>query len=146
VVILAGALAGLAAVFLWPAGHDLERAAAVTDCALEKGPCSAALPGGGRVTLEISPRPIPLMTPVTVTARVTGSALAPQEVRVTGRNMDMGLQRVRFGATAGAEASGTLVLPVCSERRMLWEALLVLDRPGAVDPPLGVPFHFATTR
>ena len=129
-------------------GHPpLTRLPEPAACALEAGPCTGALPGGGAVTVSLAPRPVPLLDPVTVTVTVAGSRLEPEELRVTGRSMEMGLQRARLEAAAsGADPGtyeGTFVLPVCSSRRMEWEALVVLAAPGR---RVALPLPFQTRR
>jgi hypothetical protein len=77
--------------------------------------------------LEITPHPIPLMQPLKVVARVSDSELQPSRLDITGLNMEMGLNRTSLAAQAPGHWQGETILPICSQRRMHWQAALLLD-------------------
>lgn len=116
------------------------RLAPVADCDLHAGPCRAVL-ADGEVELSISPRAIPLMTPLQIAVSVSGLDAAAVVVEIRGLNMDMGLNRVRLQHVDGVWR-GETILPVCSQRRMEWEAAVRLDAGGSYE----LPFVFWTTR
>jgi len=118
-----------------------ERVAPTGDCDLRNGPCIQAI-GEGRVSFAIEPNEIPLMQ--TLRLRVGVEGLAPQavEVDIRGLNMDMGLNRTRLQPSAGSNWEGETILPICSQRRMEWEAAVRLQ----ADRALEIPFRFFTNR
>lgn len=96
------------------------------DCDLSAQPCHAVLPDGGRLTLSIAPRPIPLMQPLAVEIRVENSQLQPTSLDITGLNMEMGLNRTELSGSGDGRWSGETLLPICSQRQMHWQASLSL--------------------
>ena len=124
-----------------------QRLPVVADCVLSASECRAALPGGGEVRLEITPRPIRLMQPLQVTARVAGQQPVALWVDIVGINMEMGLNRAQLLPSQAANGygvwAGDLLLPLCAERRMQWEARLMLED---ADGRWELPFRFETAR
>jgi hypothetical protein len=110
-------------------------------CDLRAGPCRQAL-AGGSVTFSISPGEIPLMKPLRLS--VTTEGLAPEGlvVEIRGLNMAMGLNRTQLTPVGGGHWAGETILPVCSQRRMEWEAAVLLD----LERRYELPFLFHTTR
>jgi hypothetical protein len=142
VVALALATMGYLGARYWQdAQGRYERLDAPQDCDLRAGPCQKAV-GDGGVSLALSPADIPLMT--TLTLQVELESLEAQAVRVDirGLNMDMGLNRTRLRRVADGSWQGETVLPVCSQRRMEWEAAVLIEGPERLE----VPFPFYTTR
>ena len=126
----------------WLAGQpSYARVALVQDCDLRAGACRAEVDDGG-VVLAISPTDIPLMQPLTLMVGSEGLEVSEVVVEIRGRNMDMGLNRTRLQRTADGRWHGETILPICSQRRMEWEAAVRLD--GATR--LEVPFAFHTER
>ena len=82
------------------------------------------------------------MKPLRITADVEGLAVQNVHVEIRGLNMDMGLNRTRLEETAQGHWEGETILPVCSQRRMEWEAAVRLDADRRVE----VPFVFHTVR
>ena len=113
------------------------------ECDLAAGTCTADLPGGGQLSLEISPRPIPLMQPLRVVARVNGSPLQPSRLDITGLNMEMGLNRTVLAPQGSGRWEGETILPICSQRRMHWQAALAL---AEGDRQYRLVFRFYTLR
>lgn len=113
----------------------------VPGCDLAAGPCRRVL-DDGEVSLSITPGPIPLMQPLTLQVGLVGIEVTAVVVEIRGLNMDMGLNRVRLQQQAPGVWSGETILPICSRRRMEWEAAVRLgDGPG-----VEIPFPFSTTR
>ncbi|MDJ0740286.1 MAG: hypothetical protein QNJ91_11245 [Gammaproteobacteria bacterium] len=110
-------------------------------CDLRAGPCSVTA-DGTVISLAVTPRAIPLMRTLQLQVTVAGMPVDGVVVEVRGRNMDMGLNRTRLAATAAGTWRGETILPVCSQRRMEWEAAVRVA--GA--EWLEAPFRFHTER
>ena len=137
------AVAAFLAARSWQArdATSFERLAAAESCDLRAGPCARRI-GEGQVSFEIAPADIPLMK--TLTLRVTTSELevAGTVVEIRGLNMDMGLNRTVLQRDQSGSWVGETILPLCSQRRMEWEAVVQLT----MLTPVEVPFRFATRR
>jgi len=98
-------------------------------CDINAAACRVALPDGGSVELSITPRPIPTLTPLAVTADVSSSAMRAVALDLTGAEMDMGLNRAALVPLPDQPErfSGSTQLPVCSTGQMLWQATLQLE-------------------
>jgi len=126
----------------WQAAEPgYERLASDPACDLRAGPCSRAIPGG-RLSFGIAPREIPLMQTLSLTVHAEGQDPGGIEVIIRGLNMEMGLNRTRLIAAGEGRWTGETILPICSQRRMEWEAAVRLGP----DPALEIPFEFHTTR
>lgn len=115
--------------------------APVAGCDLHRMPCSALLPDGGRLTLSLTPRPIPLTQPIEMAVRVEG--LAPDQVQIdfAGVDMAMGFNRPTLKANGPGQFAGLTTLPVCVTGRMTWQATVLLE---TGKQRLAVPFRFVT--
>ena len=112
-----------------------------TDCDLRAGPCRIELLDGD-VVLSIAPADIPLMQTLTLEVMTTLPRVDNVFVDIRGLNMDMGLNRTRLQSKEQGEWRGETILPICSQRRMEWEAAVQL----AGSRPVEVPFPFSTSR
>ena len=117
------------------------RAGRPADCNLHAGPCRQAL-AGGSVTFSISPAEIPLMKTLKLAVATTGLEVRGVVVEVRGMNMDMGLNRTLLTRAEDGGWEGETILPVCSQRKMEWEAAVQLETEGRYE----VAFPFDTTR
>ena len=137
---LAGA--GFVAARYWQSQQaQYERLGGPEDCFLQDGPCAQPI-AGGPVQFAISPDSIPLMQ--TLTLEFDAGELAPTMVAVDirGLNMDMGLNRTVLALSEDGRWRGETILPVCSQRRMEWEAAVQIE----ADERLELPFRFSTVR
>jgi hypothetical protein len=100
-------------------------AAAASGCDLQRGPCAATLPDGRRIELSVTPRPIPMVRPLTVEVNLTGVAADKVEVDFAGATMNMGYNRRTLTAAAGGRYVGTATLPVCITGAMTWRATVL---------------------
>jgi hypothetical protein len=134
-----------AALYGWQArdGTPARVVAPEPGCDLGAGPCAAVLPDGRRLELAVTPRSLPLMEPLTFSLTVPGPVPGEPTLTVTGVNMDMGVQRASLEPAGEGAYQGRVVLPVCSSRRMEWQARVDLPADGG---PLAVPFRFETLR
>ena len=144
-ILLAMLLAGAIAQKLLPA---LDKTVAVTlpldkNCDLQHGVCSSSLPGGGRVSFSIEPRPIPVLRPIKLIVTLQGAEAKQVEVDFTGVNMKMGYNRPLLRATGGGRFDGETTLPICSVNSMAWRASVLLETGGKL---VAVPFEFVTSR
>lgn len=98
-------------------------------CDINAAACRVVLPDGGSVELSIRPRPIPTLTPLAVTADVSGSRMRALALDLAGVDMDMGPNRAALVPLPDQPErfSGSTQLPVCSTGQMLWQATLQLE-------------------
>ncbi len=110
-------------------------------CDLHKSACSAALPSGGRLTLALSPHPIPVAQPIEMAVSVEG--LAPDSVQIdfAGVDMAMGFNRPTLKAAGPGQFFAPTTLPVCVTGRMTWQATVLLE---SGRQRMAVPFRFVT--
>lgn len=119
-------------------GSDLT-VAPTTACDLNKTACGVDVPGGGHIELDISPRPIPVVKPLTVNANLTDIDADKVEIDFAGADMNMGYNRVALAAAGDGHFSGSAMIPVCVTGRMAWRATLVVDTGRR---RIAVPFEF----
>jgi hypothetical protein len=136
------AAAAFAVARYWEAAEPAyARLPAPVACDLRAGPCTRAL-GEYRLSLAISPPEIPLMTTLTLRVETDSPDVRQVVVEIRGLNMDMGLNRTRLQPDQDGGWVGETILPLCSQRRMEWEAAVQLDGVERFE----VPFPFATNR
>lgn len=110
-------------------------------CDLQRGPCQAAFPGGGKVTLSLEPRPIQVLKPVQIRVQTQGIDAQAVQVDFRGVDMDMGYNRPQLKAVAGGEYTGTWALGSCGLERMVWEATVLIE---TAQGKLAAPFRLET--
>ena len=113
----------------------------VAGCELNAQACAAELPGGGRLELAITPRPIPLVKPLQISVRLSGITAEKLEIDFAGLSMNMGYNRQTLLADGQGSYRGEAMLPVCITGRMVWQATLIVH-PGAGGQKIAVPFLF----
>lgn len=143
--LLALLLAGAIAQKLLP---TLDQPVAVTlpldkSCDLQRGACSSSLPGGGRVTFSIEPRPIPVLRPIKLTVTLQDADAKKAEVDFTGVDMKMGYNRPQLQATGAGRFDGETTLPICTASSMAWRATVLVETDGK---RVAAPFEFVTSR
>ena len=147
---LAAAVIGVVVYKAWPLLHPVvaERAVLRLDCDLRAMPCTVSFAEGGQVTLDIEPRGIPAVEPLTIDVRLDGLA-SPERIEVdfSGVDMDMGFNRVALAPVVDADGArryrGKGMLPVCVRERMTWEARVLLYYPEGL---WAAPFRFDSLR
>lgn len=110
-------------------------------CDLRAGPCREPVPGGA-VVFAISPESIPLMQTLHLIVNVQDLQTESVVVDIRGLNMDMGINRTVLKKSQDDMWEGETLLPVCSQKRMEWEAAILLE----ANQRLEVPFPFDTVR
>lgn len=108
-------------------------------CDLHRGPCSARLPGGGRLELAISPRPIPVIDDLLVEVRLEGIVARRVDVDFAGKSMNMGLNRTELVSVGRGLYAGKAALSVCVTGGMTWVATVTVETDSQ---RIGVPFEF----
>jgi hypothetical protein len=127
----------------WQTGQPtFTRVAVAAECDLRAGPCQRQI-GAGAVEFAVTPKQIPLMKTLRLSVRGVGVGLDQVAVEIRGLNMDMGLNRTRMEQGEDGRWHGETILPVCSQRRMEWEAAVQLSVQGRM---YELPFPFHTTR
>lgn len=96
------------------------------DCKLQLRSCATALPGGGRMELSIAPRPIPILTPLSVEVTLTGIKARKVEVDFAGESMNMGFNRIELSVIKDRHA-GEASLPVCVSGGMNWVVTVLIE-------------------
>lgn len=138
------AIAAAVGARLWLGSNPSATVTAPLDaaCDLQAGPCSSAIPGGGRIKLSIAPHPIPLLRPLNLTVTVEGLDARMVEVDFVGVDMNMGYNRHQLKAQSDGQYSGEATLPVCITGRMAWQASVIVTtgKTKAV-----APFRFITS-
>ena len=114
----------------WQATRGVPRLDTGEGCDLGLAACTHALPGGGRLAIDIEPRPVPLMEKVRFVVRVVNAGVVPEYLELSGLNMEMGLNRVTLEPAGDGRWEGETIIPICSQRRMHWRASLVLRQNG----------------
>lgn len=144
-VLLAVLLAGVIAQKLLQAPDQTAALTLPADksCDLQRAACSSGLPGGGRVSFSIEPRPIPVLRPVKLTVTVQGAQAKNVEVDFTGIHMKMGYNHPQLQAMGAGRFKGETTLPICSTGGMAWRATVLLEANGK---QFAVPFEFVTSR
>lgn len=131
---------------LWkPLGGPSEETRLPLDpsCDLRAGSCTSRIPDHGSIRFSIDPREIPLLEPLRLRVRLDGAGPSSVAVEITGVNMDMGFNRVMLSERVAGVYEGEAVLPVCSHRKMVWEALVRVETGGR---RLAAPYQFYTLR
>ena len=111
----------------------------VVDCRLDRQPCAAALPGGGRLEVALDPRPVTTSGPIRVSVTVAGLRLEQVGVDFQGVDMNMGLHRLALAEAGAGRFAGETTLPVCVTGKMVWQATVLI---AAERKNISVPFRF----
>lgn len=108
-------------------------------CDLQRGPCVASFPGGGRLTLDITPRPIPSGASFRVEVKLYNLAANVVQIDLGSPSMNMGNHRQMLTAHTDTLFVGQTTLPACTRGRMDWQLTVTArTRRG----PLGARFGF----
>lgn len=124
-------------------GSEFTSVAALTDCDLQQSGCVAEFARGGKVTIEIQPRPIPLLKPLTIEVDLKGIQATAVAVDFAGVDMDMGFNRFLLEGQGERWRTERAALPVCTRERMLWEAQVLIETEQGIQM---APFRFWTSR
>ena len=99
-------------------------------CDLHKAACTATDQAGHRVQFSITPTTIPLMQELTLSVQVQQlPTVQTIGVKIDGLNMYMGYQYAKLEAVDQHHYQGKLMLPVCTEAHMQWQASVLINTP-----------------
>ena len=130
------------AAILSPQG--IARAVTPDNCNLHQSDCTAVFPDGRKATLSLTPKNLPLLKPIQVEVRLDGFKAKELQFNIIGLNMDMGVNRNTLTSNDQQSFTGNMILPVCSNQRMAWEAQAVIT--DADDKVVIAPFPFYTDK
>ena len=99
-------------------------------CDLNQQRCSAPTQWG-ELTLELSPRPLPVLQPIALEARLAGSAAISASLE--GVEMDMGPNLVALQRVDAQTLRGQLSIPICLTGRMKWRLALKIKDERATE-------------
>lgn len=146
-------VAGLIFVILLVAGYKFkttmlkniaETAEIDRSCDLKQGGCQSDLPKGGKVSLSITPKDIPILRPLKLEVIVEGVDATAVAVDFVGIDMDMGYNRSKLKSVSDSSLfTGKAVIPVCVRSKMEWEARVLLQTKRGL---IMVPFRFFTLK
>ncbi|NOR51272.1 MAG: hypothetical protein GQ470_01510 [Gammaproteobacteria bacterium] len=105
------------------------------DCDLNLGSCDIET-AKGKVTLTITPRPIRPLKPLQAVVTLQGFKADRVELVFTGIDVDMGRFSYLLQQTEDGIFKGRVTLSICSQNKMIWQALVVIDE------ALQLPFRF----
>lgn len=112
------------------------------DCDLSRSPCTAKDQAGHAFYISLSPRPVPLLKEVSIAVLVKGlENIRTAQLSIEGLNMYMGVQIIPLtlqdghpsesshpsNKTSQHKLTGVLQLPICTSRKMDWQATLVVQ-------------------
>jgi len=112
-------------------------------CDLHKEACSIALKDGSRVTLSITPRPIPLMKPIKLHIVTKGIDLDKLDLKVFATNMNMGLIEKPIKKVKKDTYEAKITLPTCIVGGMIWDVNIIANEPSK---SVGAVFEFQTEK
>jgi hypothetical protein len=141
VLLLGGAGAAGFLAWRWTQPPPMVNGEVEPGCDLHRGPCAARFPDGGRLEVSVTPRPIPLVTPIAVEVRLTGLETETVEIDFHSPDMYMGYNRRPLAAQGDGRYTGRAVLPVCVRDRMRWQLQVTARSPQGVR---GARFDFET--
>lgn len=96
-------------------------------CNLNLESCSAVLPGGGRVELSSSVRPVPMIKPFLIQLTVVGLRPTRVEVDFSGVDMNMGFNRPLLQDQGNGRYVAEVTLPVCVTGQMDWQVTVLIE-------------------
>ncbi len=137
------AITGYFGARYWQSSRAVEILNSGAACDLGQAACVHVLPDGGRLLVDVAPRPVPLMQTVHFVVTVRDSAVQPDYIELTGLNMEMGINRVSLKPGTDGSWRGETIIPICSQTRMHWRAALVLRSGGRL---IGLDDEFHTSR
>lgn len=112
-------------------------------CDLRKSECWSDLPSGGKISLAITPKDIPTLTPLELTIVTDAVNVSSVEIDFVGVDMNMGYNHTVLVKSDNTHFKGTAIIPVCVASKMTWEARVMLQTDTGV---VMAPFRFHTLK
>lgn len=139
------------AFYVFVDSHDIYRlwvgdthfTQAPSSCNLHVKACDVRLSDGSNVTLDISPKPIPLMQPLTFHVNAPALSLPFIELKLFATNMNMGFHTVKLIAKGDGLYEGEGMLPTCVVGNMIWQTNLIINH---THQSIGAIFYFQTDK
>ncbi|MFP4306693.1 MAG: hypothetical protein ACLFRG_05665 [Desulfococcaceae bacterium] len=114
-------------------GADDPARAERINCDIQTGPCARPL-GGGRVRLDIGPRPIRAMVEHRFEATLENlQSAGAAHIDLNMPDMDMGYNRVFLKSIGENRYAGTGVFPICPTGIPTWSAEVVVPDAGTAE-------------
>jgi hypothetical protein len=102
-------------------------------CAIQTGPCSQEF-SGGKLTLDITPKPVRAMQDLTFTVTLLGKhPAAGPYIDLTMPGMAMGRNRVMLKEVREGIYQGTGIIVRCPSGRRTWKATVVFPLGGSAE-------------
>ena len=98
------------------------------ECDLHVSKCTIEIEPSLEFALDISPRTIPLMKPLTFTLEYVGTELQTLKGKIYATNMDMGIHPIILKPITNGVLQGVVVLPTCLVGNMKWRAEFPLPK------------------
>ena len=112
-----------------PPPSTMTTTAPTSSCDVGLGPCTQQFDEAHGVELSITPRPIRVLTPLSVVARFPGPA-DKVSVTFTSSTMDMGTLVVPLSKQADGSFASSTALPLCTKSTMRWQARVDVNLEG----------------
>lgn len=96
-------------------------------CDLQHQACTVELPGGGRVELSSSIRPVPMVKPFAIEVNTAGFTPTRVEVDFSGVDMNMGYNRPQLAERGNGRYAAEATLPVCITGLMDWQVTVLIE-------------------
>lgn len=111
------------------------------ECSLRKGPCEIIIQDGTKLTLEIFPKDLPLMTPLKFKVTSSKKEIKDLKLKIYATNMMMGeyILSLKIKKDGTYETQGTL--PTCPVGFMKWNADIEIPK---INKIIGARFKFET--
>jgi len=130
---IAALLAGFLVQKLGVFSGDAADVTLQSDCNLRKQACEVAIPGKGKISLDLLPRDFRALSVMKITLTSSlNQPLAKARMQFEGINMDMGINFVNLHKTSEQNTHFTAeaMLPACTSEKMIWLFHLYLELDG----------------
>ena len=105
--------------------EDVELWPLLKDCDLHSQTCESTQ-GDAKVSLKISPHPIPIAKPLGIELALENLDAEKVELDISGVNMYMGYNRVTLLPINDGHFVGTSMLAFCTNQMMEWQITLIV--------------------
>lgn len=109
-----------------PTAPTSGNAPASTGCDLNHERCTADT-RWGKLNLELSPRPLPVLNPIAIDVRFDHANETRITAQLDGVDMDMGPNLATLQRVDGQNLRGQLVIPICMTGTMNWRLRLLIS-------------------
>jgi hypothetical protein len=96
------------------------------NCNLNSNECRSTIENKGEIIFSITPRPIPLVSHLSLIVKSNLKNILQVTVDFKGIDIDMGPNQVTLKANQNRNFHGKGMLPVCIRRSMNWQALVYI--------------------